>query len=117
MRPTMALESPRSQSWGELCLTAVRTTTECADWCIQNVDDPECIRFCLDAGDLATAAARLISRESPYAGKTLEATADVLERCARSCGEHRGEHDVFGRCADACTEAAQACKTVAQKQA
>lgn len=113
----MALESPRSQSWSELCLTAVRATTECTDWCIQNNHDAECIRFCLDAGDLATAAARLMGRETPYAGKTLEATADVLERCASSCEGHRGEHDVFGRCADACREAAQACKTVAQKQA
>ncbi len=113
----MTLDSLQHRPWSEHCLEAVRKTTECADWCIQNDGDPDCIRHCLDAREFANAAARLMALEAPYAAKALETTAFVLERCAVSCDEHRDTHSVFARCAEACQEAAEACTSIVERQA
>jgi len=114
----MTLAAPTTQHWSEACLAAVRATTECVDWCIQNNDGDltGCIRYCMDAGDLCDAAARLIARESVHAREALTACADAAKRCAASCEEHRDRHASIGRCADACRAAAEACRVVAERQ-
>lgn len=114
----MAVETTQSQHWSQSCTDALRTTTECADWCIQN--DPsqyaDCIRRCLDAGTLAGAAASLVWREGPHARQALAAAGKALEDCAAMCDKHRGVHDVLERCATTCRVAAEACLHVAQQQ-
>lgn len=118
MPPAMVLESPQTQNWSDACLSAVRATTECVDWCIQNNDGSltECIRNCLDAADLNAAVARLIARESPHARDALKACAEASTRCAESCESHSDAHASIERCAQACRAAAEACHSVAERQ-
>lgn len=111
----MVMENPQTKPWTQECLDAARVAAECADWCIQNNGSKDCIRQCLDASNLATTTAGLMVRESGYASNVIMATGEAFAQCADTCGPHSGEHDVFDRCAAACSAAAAACRNVAQQ--
>jgi hypothetical protein len=76
----------------------------------------DCLRSCLDAADVAEAAAKVLSRATGYdpsiTGSVLAAAVATLERCADECARHASLHMPCRLCSETCRAGAQATRNM-----
>jgi hypothetical protein len=87
--------------------------TSCADACLaERGDMAQCIRTCLDAADVCTAAAKVAARQTgdddALVRAMLTACMDACFLCADECDRHDHEHCRL--CAQMCRECAGDCR-------
>jgi hypothetical protein len=87
--------------------------TSCADACsAEGMDMRQCIRTCLDAADICTAAAKVATRrtadDDQMVRAILSACIEACMLCATECDRHDHEHCKL--CATMCRECADDCR-------
>ena len=94
---------------------AALACTACADASLGNGDAEElhaCVRACITASDVCTAAARVLARaggyDVPVVRNLLEAAAKACATCGEICDQHADVHKHCRVCEEACRRAEQA---------
>ena len=89
----------------------------CADACIaEQMDMRQCIRTCLDCGDICNATSKVATRRT---GRNEELLLEMLQLCitacdicAEECEKH--EHPHCKLCAEMCRECARDCRAACE---
>ena len=96
-------------------LECSQACTACADACLGEHDEPkDCVTSDLNCADVATAALRVLSRQTSYhpaiTREILQAAEAVCRECAEVCERHAEHHEHCRVCAEACRRAEAACR-------
>jgi hypothetical protein len=108
----------------EALAAAIDALADCAQACTadadanlseQNVAEMvQCIRLCLDCGDICTATVAVASRPARHDKRVIEpllnACASICKSCGDECARHAQMHPHCGVCQGACTRGEQACR-------
>src|SRR5688572_11600746 len=90
----------------DLMLACSVACTTCADACLAEegiADLVPCVRLCGDCADVCAAAARVMARQTAYAGEVsravVEACLVACRACERECAQHEEMHEHCRVCA------------------
>ncbi|RCW73276.1 four-helix bundle copper-binding protein [Saliterribacillus persicus] len=86
----------------------------CYDACLQE-DDVKmmapCIRLDRECADICAYLEQALVRNTPFAKELAGVCATICEACGEECRKH--DHDHCQKCADACFNCAEVCKSIA----
>ena len=87
--------------------------TSCADACVaEEMDMRQCVRSCLDCGDVCDMVMKVATRRTGsnevVLRETLQFCVTTCDLCAEECAKHDNDH--CRRCAEMCRECARDCR-------
>jgi hypothetical protein len=112
----------------EVLVEAIEALSDCVQACAADVDADlaernlmdlvQCIRLCLDCGDICAAAVTVLSRgldrDINVTGPLLESCSAACAVCGDECERHARMHEHCRVCAEACRRCERVCTDLLQ---